>query len=290
MNRIALRWLSCLFVILVGGLVCTASATDAPTGAPLTIIVMDPLALELSCPCVKGYAQRDYHRLAEFLQQRLKRPVELAFSESLVTALKDKTSGRADLIIGKASVVRHDAARAKLPLQSVASLTGKDGSTTQHGLIVVRAEDKAKTVANLAGYRVIFGPAECDEKHAAALALLKASGVAAPQTLETRAACDEGATLILELPPEQHGAAVISSYAKPLLEGCGTVPKGALRVVGQTEPVAFVTAFVHQQLDGATREALNKALLAVADDPLLCLALETKHGFVAMKESVAKKN
>ena len=32
------------------------------------MVVMDPLALPLSCPCVKGYAQRNYDKLGEKLE------------------------------------------------------------------------------------------------------------------------------------------------------------------------------------------------------------------------------
>jgi len=38
-------------------------------------------------------------------------------------------------------------------------------------------------------------------------------------------------------------ATVISSYAQPLLEGCGTIKKGDLRVIGETDPMPFVVAF-----------------------------------------------
>ena len=40
-----------------------------------SLIVMDPLAAPLSCPCVKGYAQRDYQRLADYLSKQLACPV-----------------------------------------------------------------------------------------------------------------------------------------------------------------------------------------------------------------------
>ena len=39
-----------------------AAAEPAVAGGPepLCLVVMDPLAAELACPCVAGYAQRDY--------------------------------------------------------------------------------------------------------------------------------------------------------------------------------------------------------------------------------------
>lgn len=274
-----MRYALALASFVVAAFAFADEAKPAPAEDSLTIVVMDPLAAPLSCPCVKGYAQRDYDKLAAHLQVKLGRAVKVVYSESLVSALKSKTDGKADLIIGKQSVVLFDVAKAGLQVKQVASLTGKDGATTQTGLIVVPTGDKAKSVADLAGYRIIFGPKECDEKHTAALALLKAHKVAAPLEIETRAACDEGAVLILELHKDQRGAAVISSYAKPLLEGCGTVKKGDLRVIGETTPVPFVTAFVSEQLDAKLQAAVKAELLALKNEPLLCLALETKAGF-----------
>ena len=117
------------------------------------------------------------------------------------------------------------------------------------GLIVVPTADPAKSVADLKGYHLIFGPEECDEKYKAAMALLQENGVSIPAKIETSPACSDGACQILDEVKKDanaHGAAVISSYAKPLLEGCGTVEKGSLRVVGETAPVPFVEAFVNQ--------------------------------------------
>jgi hypothetical protein len=272
----------------------SAGAVDAQPDAagrePLMMVVMDPLALPLACPCVQGYAQRKYEKLAERLEQALRRPVKIVFNESLTAALKGDAQGRADLVIGKHSVVLFDAHRADLSLQAIASLTGKDGATTQTGLIVVPTDDVARSVADLRGYRIVFGPVECDEKHAAALALLKHHGVEPPAVLETSPACSDGACAILDdakKVPDRHGAAVISSYAKPLLEGCGTVEKGSLRVVGQTEPVAFVEAFVNAQRPEAERTALVSALLESTADPQLRIALETRDGFVAIASQPA---
>jgi ABC-type phosphate/phosphonate transport system substrate-binding protein len=260
-----------------------APAKGDAADAPLVMVVMDPLAKPLSCPCVEGYAQRDYDLLAAALEKSLGRKVTVVYNESLKAALKRKESlARADLVIGKQSVVLADAKAVDEPLAKIAMLSGKDGATTQTGLVVVTKDDPAKTVADLAGHQLYFGPAESDEKHAAALALLAKHGVSRPEKIETAAACDEGAIKILELAMEgKRGAAVISSYAKPLLEGCGQVEKGSLRVVGETEPVPFVAAFVSERLDAKTRAAVAKALLAATDDVALRIALETKNGFVA---------
>ena len=130
------------------------------------MVVMDPLAEPLSCPCVKGYAQRKYEKLAEFLSAKLGQPVQVTFAESFEKALAKDTCKVIDIAIGKDSVVRHDAKTARMTVTPIARLTGKDGMTTQHGLIVVRTADPAKQVEDLRGYRVLFGTKDCDEKFA----------------------------------------------------------------------------------------------------------------------------
>jgi ABC-type phosphate/phosphonate transport system substrate-binding protein len=269
-----------------------AVAEETKTPDSLTVVVMDPLAKPLSCPCVAGYAQRDYDQLGAALKAALGRDVKVVFNESLTSA--HKKGARPDIVIGKQSVILHDAEAANLKLVKVAMLSGKDGVTTQRGLVVVPTDDPAKKVADLKEYRIFFGPKECDEKHAAALRLLKASGIDAPANLETAVACDEGAVKILELGAKGvRGCAVISSYAKPLLEGCGQVPKGSLRVVGETEDIPFVAAYVNAELDKELQSALTSALLkSTASDVKLRIALETKKGFIAHEEEkteVAKK-
>jgi ABC-type phosphate/phosphonate transport system substrate-binding protein len=276
-----------------------ADASAKPESKPLgpltadafVMVVMDPLALPLSCPCVQGYAQRDYDQLAAKLEKSLRRPVHAVYSESLPVALKGEVRDHAMIVVGKHSVVEFDGKRTKLGVKPVARLTGKDGSTTQTGLIVVPSQDPAQSVADLKGYRIVFGCEECDEKHAAALTLLKKNGVQPPTTLETSPACSDGATAILDefkADKNRHGAAVISSYAKPLLEGCGTVQKGDLRVIGETEPVPFIEAFITDNVPEAERPTLIAKLLKATSDPKMRIALETKSGFVAIADEAAQ--
>jgi outer membrane protein assembly factor BamB len=258
------------------------AATSDAGAAPLSVVVMDPLAAPLSCPCVAGYAQRKYEVLGEYLGEQLGRPVTVTFAESIAGALDKDGVDAVHLVIGKDSVVRAQSKKLKLDVKRLARLTGKDGKTTQTGLIVVRSADSAKTVADLAGYRIIFGPAQCDEKFAAARKLLTAAGVelAPPEEAEISESCSDGACMIIDWGDKVRGAAVISSYAAPLLEGCGTIKKGDLRVVGETKPVAFVAAFATNQIDDATQAKLQAALLASSKAPGMLAALESMLGFV----------
>ena len=199
-------------------------------------------------------------------------------AKSLRTETKD-----IDVIIGKRSVVRFDAKIAKLDVRPAMMLTGKDGKTTVTGLIVVRKDDPAKRLADLKGYRLLFGPPDCDEKFKAAGEVLRKAGIELPAKIETRPGCSDSVVEMLEH-PEKPTAAVISSYAAALLEGCGTIEKGSIRVIGETAPVPFVTVFFTDRINESRGRQLCRALASVKDQPELTVAMETALGFVAVPE------
>ena len=278
-----------LAAALVAALLAAATWA-ADDDAALTLVVMDPLAAPLSCPCVKGYAQRDYAALAAHLAKATGREVQVLFNESLVGAAGVAGEGKAarvDLVIGKRSVVEADAARARRTLLPVAALTDLDGSTSQRGLVVVRGDDPAASLGDLSGHRILLGPAECDEKHSAARALLASAGIAVPADGPVAQACSDGAEAVIAAGAGEPSATVISSYARPLLEGCGTIKRGDLKVVAETGDVPFIVAFVDGALDAGLRGRLVAALLAVRHDPVLRAAIESKRGFEPLEEPAA---
>ena len=59
-------------------------------------------------------------------------------------------------------------------------------------------------------------------------------------------------------------------------------------MIGETEPVPFVAAFVNDKLPTSTREAIQAALFDVGRHPKLCKALETKAGFVASSQTARR--
>ncbi len=255
---------------------------EIPANA-LVMLVMDPLSAPLSCPCVEGYAQRDYDKLAAYLTAELGKPVVAAYNASLPAALKMDTHDRADIVVGKHSVVLWDAKRAGRQFRPILALSGKDGVTTQNGLFVVLTNDPAKSVSDLKGYRIFYGTQDSDEKFSAAIGTLGKLGIAPPAKPDTCAACSDGAIKLLELGDKVRAATVISSYAAPLLEGCGTVKKGDLRVIGKTADVPFVEAFVSDKLPAAEQAKIEDALLKVSTDAKLLEALETLLGFVPIE-------
>ncbi len=285
-------------VLLLVALTPPCQAAEGASPRPLSIVVMDPLAEPLACACVEGFAQRKYEVLGAYLQLKLGRKVDVVFAEDLARAIRLGSSGRVDLIIGKQSMVKWDAAERKLDVRPLAMLTDPEGRTTLTGIFVVPGTDPAQSLADLAGYRVLFGPADSDEKRSAAIAALKKAGVAVPEKPETFPSCSDAAFAALDHEGPPGAAAVISSYAMALMEGCGKIEKGMLRAVGHTEPVPFVTVFATAGVTAEAEKQIVEALLAFREHPAFLTALESKNGFVPIeskseeadpKESAPKK-
>ena len=282
-----MRSLICLMllVMLHYGIAVSAAVYGQPSSSSqeLTLVVMDPLCDRLACDCVEGYAQRKYEILGEFLQQRLGRKVSVFWGESVGAALEEERQKTADIVIGKHSVVNNEAQAKAWTMRPLAQLTGGDGSVTQTGLIVVRKNDPATRIADLKDYRIFFGPDDCDEKYRAPMTLLKEHGVAIPEKPEISGACSEAATKLLDLDDDIRAAAVISSYAEPLLAGCGTIEKGDLRVLGVSDEVPFVTAFVSDKLPKDLQMEIKAALLATGKASHVKDALQSNAGFIAFQ-------
>jgi len=238
-----------------------------------------------ACDCVAGYAQRKYGQLGTFIQARLGRPVRLSYAESLM-APNVRRLPTIHLIVGKYSVVESDAQEVGQRVRPLAMLSGKDGAVTLEGLVVVRAADRARSIEDLAGRSILFGPKDSDEKHAAGLAALEAFALAEPAMRKTSPGCSSAALAVVE---NEADAAVVSSYAMPLLEGCGTIDRGALRIVGRTDPVPFIGVFATDAVVPSLEKQLADALAAVGDDAELLTAMESRTGFVPLPDLWSEK-
>jgi outer membrane protein assembly factor BamB len=286
-GRVLPGWLLLPVVVIT---VTSATPSRAADGSDrsLVMVVSDPLAADLSCPCVAGYAQRDYDVLAEHLSVAIGREVSVVYGDSIARAAGGDAEP-VDIVIGKRSVVSAEAFRANRRLQPVAELTDLDGHVTQRGMVVVHREDAAQRVEDLHDHLIVLGPSDCEEKHAAARKLFAAHDITLPEKCEEEAGCTQAAERVLAVRREggRPVAAVISSYAAPLLEGCGTIQKGELRVVAETAPVSFITVFIDGGLDEATRRRILAALRDVADEPAVRLAIESKAGFRMLPDDAA---
>ncbi|MBN1815960.1 MAG: PQQ-binding-like beta-propeller repeat protein [Sedimentisphaerales bacterium] len=258
-----------------------ASSPATPQTSTLKIAVLDPLAKPLACACVSGYAQRDYEKLGAFLQKRLEHPVEMVFADNLAKLLEQE-SGPIHLAIGKYSAVMYDSEKKHMTIRPVAMLTGQEGTTTLTGLFVVRKDDPAQHIKDLRERKILLGPEYAEEKNAAALEALGKEWIyLSREERITAETCRDAALDVLE---NKADVTILSSYCLPLLEGGGTIEKGSLRVIGQTEPVPFITVFMTEYRTGISSDKLVEILGNVKDDPSLLASLESKAGFVGLTD------
>ena len=243
---------------------------------PVHVVVMDPLALPLSCSCVDGVGQRRYDRLTDYLGKVLGQPFKLTFEESLDLALRRMKSSP-DFIIGKDAMVRFDAGRLKLPITPLADLTDRAGAVTQSGVFMVRTNDPAKRVADLSGRVVMLGPEEEAETHQAARAALHQAHLAKPAKLEVAGAVDSG---VLALTDGEVAAAVVPEYLPLLLVGCEKVEAGSVRVLAKTQSMPGVRLFRTDSVDDALAKRVLSEVIGLFKHKELLIALESASGFV----------
>jgi outer membrane protein assembly factor BamB len=241
-------------------------------------VVIDPLAKELACACVKGHAQRDYRKLRARLQTAIKEPVGIEFSDDLAESLAEVGSGREVIVVGEQSLVAHGAKKAGLKCHPVCELTDLDGKTTLAGWFIARFDDPAKELKDIGGRKVFVGLGEGDELNAATLAALRGAGVE-PAKPENRPSYTEAALDLLDSQLSPPPVAVIPGYALPLLEGCGSVKPGNLKVIGKTQAVPFIQVFVADTMPAERQEKIFKVLLGIRGDAKLLKAMESRDGF-----------
>lgn len=275
----------CALLGIVWGGIARAKDTS-PTGPPMKkqilLIAMDPLAKELACSCVHNYAQRDYHLFAAYLSKEMGQHVVVRFSDDLTNSIEELEKGQEAIVIGKYSVIEHDAPGAGFKYRALARLSGTDGSTVLTGYFVAKRGDTAAKIEDVAGRRVLFGSPNADESYSAALAALKAAGIPAPTKMETRSTVNDVAIDVIDSTENPPPVGLISSYALPLLEGCGEIKKGDLKVIGQTGAVPFVTVFCSARMSAEKQQRLLDALRGMTKSKQLMKAMETRDGFVPL--------
>jgi len=248
-------------------------ATPAHSAEPLRVVVMDPLAAPLSCACVEGVGQRRYDSWAAAFEKQLQRPVKIVHDEGLSLALP-RFEHPPHLIIGKQSVVQFDAAKAKMSVSVIARLRDRQGRVSLRGAFLVPTKQAIQSVAELKQRRVALPPVEHAELHSGAIAELKRLGASEVQT--TVHTSVEAAVFAVD--DGDADAALTPDYLPPLLEGCGKIERGSMRVVGYTAPEAFVAVFATDQLSPKDQEKLLAGLLSLNQDAKL-LALMESQGF-----------
>src|SRR5687767_2861014 len=266
-----------------------ADKKSAAPVRPLTLIVMDPLSRELACACVKGFGQRDYRKLSTRLSTELKERVNIEFSDDLADTLQ--LIGAKDgefLVIGDRSLVAGDATKAGLKCQPLSDLTDRDGNTDLAASFVVRSDDPAKAIEDLAGRKLLVGLATNDQKFIAAMEMLRAAKIDPPKP-EKHSNFNDAALDLLDSDASPLPVAVLPSYAIALLQGCGSVKPGNLKVIAKAPPAPFITLFASDNIPTEKREKIKTILLASQNNPGLLEALESKEGFKLIQPAPTKQ-
>ncbi|MGZ8901241.1 MAG: outer membrane protein assembly factor BamB family protein [Limisphaerales bacterium] len=247
--------------------------------APLTVIVLDPLSRELACACVKGFGQRDYRKVSTRLAAELKERVSIEFSDDLVDTLQLIGNAHGEyLVIGDRSLTAANARKAGLKFEPLCDLSDREGATDLSAVFVVRSDDPAKELKEIAGRKLLVGLPQGDERLVAALSALRAEKIEVPEP-EKQSNFNDAALDLLDSEASPLPVAVLPAYALPLLQGCGSVKLGNLKIIGRSPPTPFITVFASQNISAERREKIKNILLAMGTDPLLLEALESKEGF-----------
>jgi outer membrane protein assembly factor BamB len=266
-----------LALLLAGG--CVAGNPAKSSGEPVLLVVMDPLAKELACACVKGYGQRDYRKLAARLEAALHQRVSIVFSDDLADSLTGVRPGREVIVVGDQSLVAHGANKAGLKCHAICELTDPEGSTTLNALFVARGGDPVTELKDIGSRKVLFGMTEADGRYAAGMAALRAAGLEAPAMIQKRSPYTDAALDVLDSKSSPPPVALIPGYGLRLLEGCGSVKPGSLKVIGKTEPIPFIQVFVGDAISAGKQDKVLKSLLAVRDDAKMLALMESRDGF-----------
>lgn len=274
-----------MVLLLAAG--CALGKAHKSGQEPMLLVVMDPLAKELACACVKGYGQRDYRQVAAALEKALGQRVSIEFSDDLVESMAEVGARREVIIVGDRSLVAAGAKKARLKCHPVCELTDVEGETTAAGAFIARSDDTVKELKDIGGRKVFFGLPEADEKHAAGLAVLEAVGLRTSATPEQRASYSDAALDVLDSQLSPPPVGVIPSYALRLLEGCGSFKPGNLKVIGMTPPVPFINAFVAESIPADKEQRIVQALLGIKKNAKLLKAMESRDGFkpIPMQEA-----
>ncbi len=246
----------------------------------IRVLVMDPLCARLGCACVPGHGQRDYRYVGNHLARTLGRNVELFYAESIETGLT-LSPFCFDFVVGPRGVVLADASELGLEIQALAALTNKKGVSTVSGQLVVKSKEEISSLEQLEGKKVILGPAEVPETHRMAKRFLRVSGML--NRFETSVA-DSVESAVYAVADGEADATFIPDYLFSILEGCGKVNPGALKIIANTEPTNFVQFFAIRnhgrspEFDTDVNE-FREALMLL--DPSIEM-METQKGFVSV--------
>jgi len=268
-----------LSALLGSGCARGLQLSSMPQVAPLQVLVLDPLSDQIACDCVAGYAHRDYGRLGEALSREVGCDVAVHYAEDLSAQQESLATGRW-LIVGKDSSQRHTSDQLGVELHALARLRGLDGTANLCGLFVAAVGSGIDSLDDAVGRSICLGPTDAVEKDRLAVEALAVLGVVLPSPIRRATDCTAAALAVVDGDVD---IAVVSSYALPLVEGCGAIQPGVLNVIGRTGTAPFITLFASPSIGEVERIRIREGLLRLNRDAPLMKAIESHGGFVAVR-------
>lgn len=253
-----------LFAALLAA--CMPGRAAEPQPTRLVIGVADTLCQKCACSCVGDNARRHYDGTAAAVKADAGVSLEFKYYEENSLLREDVLAGKLDGVIAKTwtgLTLAREAGRDFERLADVRMPAGEAEGLT--GVFIVPAASPVKSLADLRGRRIIYGPVGDHEKSHAARATLQAAGVPADPARDT--VVPSCKTAVIRLMENKGDAAVISSYA--MRYGCISVvaEPSDFREIGRTAPaVPFISVFADKRVPEATRVKLKGALLKLTGE------------------------
>lgn len=230
-----------------------------PEPVVLRVGLCDALSKKTPSQCVGEYAKRDYEGLAEALEKEagvhLKfRPYPL--DEQLIGAAR---RGEVDALMCKTWTMLRANAVSPSTFQRLADVPGPDGHGL-HGVFIARKDSVIRTLGDIDGRSFAIGSDSQYESSFQARRDLARAGVRPAETT-TIASCLNVAAAVWEGGAD---AGVVSNYC---VDHSGLQLVGdpeAFRILGQTDPVPFITFAVSTRVPAAARARAQTALLSMA--------------------------
>jgi serine/threonine-protein kinase len=221
--------------------------------------------------------RESYTPLAEYLSQKIGRPVKLVIQEDYVDLAQKLSQGELDLVaFSPYSYVR---ARRKIPNLDVLATPVTSGGSSYEGVVLTRGDSGIADLAGLRGKVFCYTNASSASGYLYPRALFKRAGIDPDQAFKaTRFTGDHLGALRALVSGACDGAAV---YAAILFEAKqhGIAPD-AFRILASTERIPYDAYCTHPKLPAELRTAIKQALLALPPGSQQAQSIFARHGAI----------
>jgi phosphate/phosphite/phosphonate ABC transporter binding protein len=221
--------------------------------------------------------RESYTPLADYLSQRIGRPVRLIIQEDYVDLSQKLAQGELDLVaLSPYSYVR---ARRKMPALQVFATPVTSGGASYEGVILTRGDSGIATLADLRGKVFCYTNPNSASGYLYPRALFKRAGIDPDRAFKaTRFTSDHLSALRALVSGACDGAAV---YAAILFESkAHGIAPDAFRILASTERIPYDAYVLHPKAPPELRRSIEDALLALTPGSQQALSIFARQGAI----------